>query len=321
MDYSLSQFYMIIGFSLAAYSVIANDSVQTLGTFLSSNKDRIKWYWLWAATSIVMIITLSWGWYSNGGDLAYGRLDKIPQPEIFHWYHALAPAVLLILTRFGLPISTTFLVLSVFASGVVLEKMLIKSILGYTLAAVSAYGFWFLLSRIINEFKEVPAHQEKMWRVFQWIATGFLWSSWLSHDMANIAVYLPRTLSIEWLIFTLAIIVAGLGWTFFTYGGSIQKIVMNKSGVRFVRSATIIDLFYAAMLIFFKEYNNIPMSTTWVFVGMLTGRELAVYRLNGYEHGIKSIFPILLKDFFKIMLGLALSVIIVLGVMHLQGKI
>ena len=29
--------YMIIGFTLAAYSVIANDSVQTLGTFIASN--------------------------------------------------------------------------------------------------------------------------------------------------------------------------------------------------------------------------------------------------------------------------------------------
>ena len=30
----------IIGFLLAAYSVVANDSLQTLGTYLSSNQQR-----------------------------------------------------------------------------------------------------------------------------------------------------------------------------------------------------------------------------------------------------------------------------------------
>ncbi|SVC70538.1 uncharacterized protein METZ01_LOCUS323392, partial [marine metagenome] len=42
MDFSL--LYTIIGFGLAAYSVIGNDSIQTLGTFLASNKERFKWY-------------------------------------------------------------------------------------------------------------------------------------------------------------------------------------------------------------------------------------------------------------------------------------
>ena len=32
--------WMYIGFLLAAYSVIANDSIQTLGTFLASNKEH-----------------------------------------------------------------------------------------------------------------------------------------------------------------------------------------------------------------------------------------------------------------------------------------
>ena len=39
----LTLIYTIVGFGLAAYSVIANDSVQTLGTFIASNQ-RFKWY-------------------------------------------------------------------------------------------------------------------------------------------------------------------------------------------------------------------------------------------------------------------------------------
>jgi hypothetical protein len=131
--------YTIIGFLLASYSVIANDSVQTLGTFIASNSEKFKWYYLWAAASIVLLFTLWFGWYTNSGDISYGRLNKIPYQEI-QWYHALAPAALLLLTRVGVPVSTSFLVLSAFASTFILEKMLVKSVMGYALAAVIAYG-------------------------------------------------------------------------------------------------------------------------------------------------------------------------------------
>ena len=132
MDFTL--IYTIVGLGLATYSVIGNDSIQTLGTFLASNKERFKWYTLWFAASVPMTFTLIYGWYYYDGDISYERLTQIPYQEI-KWYHALAPAVLLSLTRIGIPVSTTFLVLSAFASTVVLEKMLIKSMLGYGIAA------------------------------------------------------------------------------------------------------------------------------------------------------------------------------------------
>ncbi len=37
---------MIVGFTLAAYAIVANDAIQTLGTFLSSNSHR-PWWVLW----------------------------------------------------------------------------------------------------------------------------------------------------------------------------------------------------------------------------------------------------------------------------------
>ena len=36
----------LFGFTLAAYSVVGNDSIQTLGTFLTSNEDK-PWWVLW----------------------------------------------------------------------------------------------------------------------------------------------------------------------------------------------------------------------------------------------------------------------------------
>ena len=90
--------YALVGFILASYSVIANDSVQTLGTFIASNSQKFKWYYLAGAASLVLCGTLAYGWTMNGGDITFGRLNKIPYIEP-QWYHALAPAILLLLTN------------------------------------------------------------------------------------------------------------------------------------------------------------------------------------------------------------------------------
>ncbi|MBT4655391.1 MAG: hypothetical protein HOJ33_04815 [Gammaproteobacteria bacterium] len=305
----ISIIWMYIGFLLAAYSVIANDSIQTLGTFLASNKAHFSWYTLWIAASIMMVFTISYGWVNYNGDIAYGRLTRIPFQEV-QWYHAAAPAVLLLLTRKGVPVSTTFLVLSAFASFTVLEKMLMKSIVGYGAAALSAYLIWVILERYINEKKDHPEHV-KFWRVGQWVTSGWLWFAWLQHDMANIAVFLPRQLALSDLMMVLFSTVAILGYVFYTGGGRIQEVVINKHGTRFARSSTIINLVYAFILYFFKELNDLPMSTTWVFVGLLTGRELAISSVIE-DYRFKYVFPIIAKDFGKMMFGLGASVAIVL---------
>lgn len=310
----LTVLYATVGFLLAAYSVIANDSVQTLGTFIASNIRIFKWYWLWLAASLVMVVTVTYGWVVNDGDISYGRLNKIPPVEI-QWYHAAAPMVLVFLTRIGIPVSTTFLVLSTFATTVVLEKMLVKSVVGYGVAAVTAYAIWMIVSRFLNEkYDKVPKEHRTRWRILQWLATGFLWYSWLSHDMANIAVFLPRQLPVEMLIGVLAILSAGLAYIFYSSGGKIQKIVLEKSGTRFMRSATIIDFVYAILLIYFKEMNSIPMSTTWVFVGLLTGRELAIATTYRATYHLGYVFPLIGKDFLKMMIGLGISVGLVMAI-------
>jgi len=303
--------WMTVGFLFAAYSVVANDSVQTLGTWIASNSQRFKWYWLWIASSSVLLFTLWYGWSVNEGDISFGRLNKIPWVEP-QWYHALAPLILLALTRAGIPVSTTFLVLSAFASTFVLEKMLVKSIMGYAIAAVVAYVLWFIIERLIDEKADrVKEKNIKYWRVGQWCTTGFLWYTWLSHDLANIAVFLPRVVPVGWMIFASSIFIIFLGYMFYEKGGRIQKIVLEKTGTRYVRSATIIDLVYAFILLFFKQYNDIPMSTTWVFVGLLSGRELAISTIM-QDYKFKYVFPIIAKDFIKMLVGLLVSIGIVL---------
>ena len=279
---------MAVGFLFAGYAVIANDSVQTLGTWIASNNDKFNWKVMWGAASGCSLYTLWYGWYVNGGDISYGRLNKIPFQEI-QWYHAMAPALLLILTRIGVPVSTSFLVLSAFASTFVLEKMLVKSMMGYAVAAVAAYAIWIGVTKLLDEAKPVKEEHKRWWRIGQWVTTGFLWFTWLSHDMANIAVFLPREIPWDLMIIISVVFVAGLGFMFREGGGKIQNIVIEKHNTRYVRSATIIDAVYWLILWFFKELNDIPMSTTWVFAGLLCGRELAMATMTGKEK-FKTVF-------------------------------
>ena len=301
--------WAFLGFIFAAYAVIANDSVQTLGTWIASNNERFNWKIMWAAASAVLLWALWYGYYVYG-DISYGRLNRIPFVEV-QWYHAMAPLVLLLLTRVGVPVSTSFLVLSAFASTFVLEKMLIKSMMGYVVAATAAYAIWYVVSRWLDETKPVKEEHKAYWRVGQWVTTGFLWWTWLSHDMANIAVFLPRQLDLSLMFMISVVFVGGLAFMFREGGGKIQKIVLEKHNTRYVRSATIIDAVYWIILFFFKELNDIPMSTTWVFVGMLAGREFAIASFMGKKK-TRSVFPLVGRDFGKMMIGLSASLAIVL---------
>ena len=309
-----------IGFIISAYSVIANDVIQTLGTFISSNF-KVKWWWLWLFAISILSITLCYGWFVHGGDVSYGRLEAIPLPERLEWWYLLAPISLLAITRYGIPVSTTFMILSVFSSGMIIEKMILKSVYGYAISFVFAILVYVLISRTFeSNFSLDKLDKQKKkhyWLVAQWFSTGFLWSQWLIQDFANIFVFLPRKLSIEQLLMSLTCILLIMAYIFRKRGGKIQEIVNQKSNTKNIRSATIIDLIYGIFLFVFGNLNSIPMSTTWVFVGILAGRELAItYLLN--KKKIKYTYIIIAKDFGKVNIGLAVSLVITFLIQYLK---
>lgn len=309
-----------IGFIIAAYSVIANDVIQTLGTFISSNF-KMKWWWLWLFAISILSLTLFYGWYTNDGDVSYGRLSNIPFPETLKWWYLLAPIALLVITRFGIPVSTTFMILSVFSTGQMVEKMIVKSVYGYALAFVFAIVVYVVVSKHLETKKSLDKLDKQTkkhyWLVAQWFSTGFLWSQWLIQDFANIYVFLPRKLSIEQLLISLSCILLIMAYIFRKRGGKIQEIVNQKSNTKNIRSATIIDLIYGVFLFVFGNLNSIPMSTTWVFIGILAGRELAItYLLN--KPKMKSTYIIIAKDFGKVNIGLAVSIVIAFLIQYLK---
>ena len=77
----------------------------------------------------------------------------------------------------------------------------------------------------INEkFDKVNEKHRRAWVIGQWCTTGFLWYTWLSHDVANIAVFLPRQLPINLLIVCIVLLSVLLFYIFWDRGGRIQKI-------------------------------------------------------------------------------------------------
>jgi len=299
---------MIVGFSLAAYSVIGNDVIQTLGTFLSSNEKR-PWWVLFLFAGTILATTLIYGWV-NGGDVSYGRLAKYPFPENFGWLYLLPPVVLMLLTRSGIPVSTSFLILTFFNEKN-LYDMTAKSMMGYLVAFSAAVAIYlFVTKNLEKKFLNNPITPDgqKYWTIAQWASTGFLWTQWLIQDFANIYVYLPREITITELLLSLVVLLGLLAFIFYSKGGAIQKIVKSKTNTMDIRSATFIDLIYGVVLYFFKELNNIPMSTTWVFVGLLAGRELAM-RYNIDKKLEVGVWKDLGKDLAKVFLGLAISIV------------
>lgn len=386
MEFFGYELFAIIGFLIAAYAIVANDAIQTLGTFLASNSKR-SWVTLWIFACSIIVAVMAYGWFAYDGDIAFDRLNSIPYPSGgIQWWHALPPLALLILTRFGVPVSTTFLVLTIFAlSGGaetegVMESMLIKSALGYMVAFGAGAVVWVIISSAFEKWVSktkvadhgdgifsIPAvaiaisvilyllingpvlpdvanvnwawiggvfalavgvgfltRKLNTWTVLQWLSTAFLWSQWLIQDLANIFVFLPRetvvdaagethvTFSLTMIIFATLIMLVLHAIIFRARGGEIQKIVTSKTNTSDIRAATIVDFIYALVLMYFKELNDIPMSTTWVFLGLIAGREMAIALVASLRNRLEALWDVV-SDAGRALIGLAVSVILAIA--------
>ena len=339
------ELFMFLGFTLSAYAIVANDAIQTLGTFIASNQHR-SWLTLWGFAASVLTIVLLYGWFNNQGDPSYGRLTAFPYQEAVqaHKYSILCvvpPLALLILTRFGLPVSTTFIILTYFRPKN-LESMVTKSLMGYGVAFVAAIVLFFLIRQVMDTNDgEARMSTPWYWTPLQWASTAFLWGQWLIQDLANLFIYFPRVrpegaeagspalaVPLMWLTCGLVLMLVMQAIIFRGGGGRIQEIVNEKSGTSDIKEATLINFVYGLVIYYFKELNNMPMSTTWVFLGLLAGRELA-YRMTNFKNlrevegdlviveavnqTPEGLFRMIGGDLAKATAGLVVSVIIALG--------
>ncbi len=319
LTYPYNNIAMWVGFGLAGYAAIANDSIQTIGTFIASNKDR-KWYYLWLFMGLIFVVTVYYSWITYDGDVSNQRLASKgfdQAPTNFSFLQLAAPLILLILTRMRMPVSTTFLLLNAFSTeSSAILGVLYKSLSGYFLAFFTAMIVWLLVSKFINKYFEGRPH--KMWVVFQWIISGVLWSVWIQQDAANIAIFLPRSLTAWEFTAFAGYVFLGLGLLFYLKGDKIQGIVDEKSGVTDVRAATLVDFIYALLLYYKLFESTLPMSTTWLFIGLLGGRELAISITRNKPKKRKKAtiraFKMVGKDMLFALIGLLISLILALAI-------
>ena len=398
LAFFIGNFWAALCFGLAAYAVIGNDAVQTLMTYIHSNSDVPRKY-LFAGVAVVLLSVI-WYWYlTNGGDISYGRLEaKWYAVFDVEWYVVIFPLILVFLTRFrGIPVSTSLLMLSIFSTTLLFEKIVMKSALWYLVAFLTSFIMWLIVEYILKQtvkhkgevfsffwmvvkaiiaavvimvaiwYALIPAVQgmfpaveipefsniqialyslvaflftlwilyesktddstsrsSVFWRCAQTFTTALLFGTWLMHDMVNIAVFLPRWFPLEVMLLISVLFILGLAYTFHINGWPVGNIVTRKTSTNEIIAATMIDLVYFVVLLIFKEWSNIPMSTTWVFVGLLAGRQFAIRAINRIDvvewSGRMSVaFKESWKDFSKIMVGLGISVFALIAVRYLTG--
>ncbi|TGK85626.1 hypothetical protein EHQ23_13380 [Leptospira bourretii] len=299
-------------FAIASFSVAGNDAVQTIGTFIESKKS-VHWLQkIFVFGGLLFLVHLI-AWFLHGGEIHFHRLDSIPETRDFNLLQLLAPVLLVVITRLRAPVSTTFLVLGLFG-GKSIDQMLTKSFFGYGLAFLVAIVVWAILVKVDpHEYHEVHTPDpvsERRWSRLQWLSTMYLWVAWLLQDTANIAVFLPRQLGIIEFLTAAFILIAALLIIIRTNGGTIQRVVSEKSDIQWAKAATIVDLVYGSLLFFFQYISNVPMSTTWAFLGLLAGREIILNVITYKDLPYLDTFRKVGKDVVLATIGILVSILV-----------
>lgn len=319
MDIVGINIWAALGFLLAAYAVVGNDALQTLGTFINSNQ-KLPWWALFLYAGTILVVVFAFGYLQFEGDPSWGRLSDLKKYPVFEvqWYHVAPALALVVVTAVGIPVSTTFMILTIFATLHGVQSMLVKSLTAYGFAFVVGLAMYAVLASTVEKhFMKTPERaQRPIWIMLQWLSTAYLWAAWLIQDFANIYIYLPRRLEVGGAVASIVVILVLLLITFIIRGGPVQKILRSKSHVTDIRSATIIDFTYASILSVFAWVNDTPMSTTWAFLGLIAGREVAMANIHKIRPAIDTLKNIL-ADVSKAALGLMISVALAVGLPRL----
>ena len=267
--------------SLALFTSVVNNSFQIFGTFFLINKKTPKLK-MFLFILIIFILTIFFSWIFCNHQIHFEKLNSIPYSNNLMLSSFLAPFVLMLLTYKKIPVSTTFLFVSLFSSTDVLHSIVSKTLHMYILAFLIGFILWKyiypVIMKYLNRYVDLNKANEniKFWFVLQYFSTALLWFAWLFSNMSSVLVFAPREFSIKDLI--LLFILAGfvIYYLVDNMGGSMQHIVKNKQGTSNVKSATIINIIYGILIYIFQFEVNIPISTTWVFIGLMGGREFAI---------------------------------------------
>ena len=133
----------------------------------------------------------------------------------------------------------------------------------------------------------------------QWISSGFLFCSWLTQNIPNTIVYIPRLINLHSLILFIILGICTIGFTIYNKGGPIQDIVDKKTDISNIKATTIINSTFAIIILLMNQINKIPVATTWIFLGVLGGREMGLIKYEKNDLPLKTKFLIAQKAILK----------------------
>ena len=299
--------------ALVTYNVIFNNSVQTMGLFMASGKNKYiivnTLFFL-----VIFVFTVLLSWFITNGEVHYHLLDNITFYDNIGPQFLLLPILLSFLTKKRIPVSATFLIIPLFATRDTVETMINKTTVSYFLSFVFSFIIYNYLYKkhksLMNNEKEDTS---KIWIVAEYISTGILWFSWLIVSLCNFVVFVPRNFSVENIILLSIVVAVTIYCVLISKGGEIQKIVDQKSDVKNIKTTVIFNSLFSLMLIFIQHIDNIPVTSTWMFLGILAGRELSISTNNKNMAGAKYRLCLarIWKDLSSAIIGVIISLVFV----------
>lgn len=309
----LGIFFSWFMLAVSSYTVVANNYIQTIGSFIVNNKQKFWSNWFFVSVNFTIATLISW--FIFNGSLDYSFLKNVEYQKDLNIIIIFIPLLLNIFTKYGIPVSATFLIIPLFGSNSTVHIMLTKTVTSYFLAFMVAFFVWRTIYKYFKNFiKYEKDDLNFFWNFMEYITTALVWIAWNILNICVFVVFVDRDFSIYELLAVNIIVIFVIYIIMVNSGGQIEKIIRDKKDNANKKTTAIFNLLFAIILLSLEFFSNVPLTTTWVFLGLLAGRELA---LSYVEKGIfadkKSKISLvkIIKDLNKAIIGIVFSLIFV----------
>lgn len=297
---------------LTTYHIMANNAVQIIGMFVASNdkKDKLK---IWLLLSVIFVLTVLISWLFFDKQLHFSLLNSIQYNENLSILLIFLPIILYFFTKKNIPISATFLIIPIFSNNNTLQSMVVKTLISYFLSFTISFIFWYFLYIKYKNFIDIEKNNNKnRWIIIEYLSTAMLLGIWLVTSTCTFTIFLPRVFTIKYLILFIIVGIFSILVILYNDNTTIKKIIGNKSDINY-KSGAIFNILFAMIMLSVQYISKIPITSTWVFLGVLAGRELAiaVSKKNNNSLNIIQSLKNDLSDLYSAILGIIFSLVFV----------
>lgn len=297
---------------LTTYHIMANNAVQIIGMFVASNdkKDKLK---IWLLLSFIFVLTVLISWLFFDKQLHFSLLNSIQYNENLSILLIFLPIILYFFTKKNIPISATFLIIPIFSNNNTLQSMVVKTLISYFLSFTISFIFWYFLYIKYKNFIDIEKNNNKnRWIIIEYLSTAMLLGIWLVTSTCTFTIFLPRVFTIKYLILFIIVGIFSILVILYNDNTTIKKIIGNKSDINY-KSGAIFNILFAMIMLSVQYISKIPITSTWVFLGVLAGRELAIAGSKKNNNSLNIIQSLKndLSDLYSAILGIIFSLVFV----------